>query len=123
MFSKFKLFIILSILVILAIPSIAQQFILEVTIEKEISQIFDIDGDGICEYIADSNKVYDGASHLLKYTFPYPGELEWHDQIEAQNPYSYFPHIDYNSDGKRDLIILSDYPHSDLPKICNYFVG
>ena len=35
-----------------------------------IEAIFDIDGDGIMEYVADTNKVYDGLSHNLKYTIP-----------------------------------------------------
>ncbi len=94
------------IFMLFSILSFAQQFQLEATIDKYIEDIFDIDGDGICEYVADTNKVYDGLTHNLKYTFPagfYLESIEDH----GQNPYSVFPHIDFNSDGKRDLIINS----------------
>jgi len=87
--------------------SFAQQFQLEATIEKNIRAIFDIDGDDKCEYIADTNKVYDGATHQLKYTFP--GTMEWNTGgYDLINPYAHFIHTDYNSDGKRDLIINQD---------------
>ena len=91
--------------VLFPILSYAQQFQLEATIDKNVYFIFDIDGDGICEYIADTNKVYDGATHNLKYTFPSGTNLESNDPQQAQNPYSNFPHIDYNSDGYRDVVI------------------
>lgn len=92
-----------------SILSYAQQFQLETTIDKKIEEIFDIDGDGICEYIADTNKVYDGLTHLLKYSFP--GRLDWGDETSANNPYSYFPNIDYNNDDCREVIL---YDNSDI---------
>lgn len=113
MFSKSKMFFIISFWLALIHPLIAQQFTLEATIEKSISKIFDMDGDGICEYIADTNKVYDGSTHLLKYTIP-SGYVEWNDPAKAQNPYSYFPHIDFNSDGKRELIMTTSTPSEAL---------
>lgn len=97
----------------------AQQFQLEATIDKYIEAIIDIDGDGIMEYIADSNKVYDGLTHNLKYTIPAEYNFNWGDAIEANNPYAVFPHIDFNSDGKRDLICTSYYsfPNPDVKLI------
>ena len=87
--------------------SFAQQFQLEATVDKDIREIFDIDSDGIMEYVADTNKVYDGLTHNLKYTFPDGYYLEWGDKTEANNPYSFFPNVDFNFDGKRDLILGS----------------
>ena len=113
MFTKLNLLISLSILLIFTPSSIAQQFKLEKTIDMGIWGIFDIDGDGICEYLADSNKVYDGATHSLKYTYP-TGDPTFGDETKAQNPYSYFPHIDYNDDGKRELIININSPNSEV---------
>ena len=71
------------------------------------------------EYIADSNKVYDGLTHNLKYTIPAEYNFNWGDAIEANNPYAVFPHIDFNSDGKRDLILASYYinPNPDIKLI------
>jgi len=88
--------------------SFAQQFQLEATLEKRIRAIFDIDGDGICEYIADTNKVYDGFTHDLKYTFPAGSYLDWDNAHELVNPGGHWKHTDYNLDGKRDLIINQD---------------
>ena len=87
----------------------AQQFTLEATLNQSIHWIFDIDGDGICEYFADSNGVYDGSTHQLKYSLPNNiDHLFWQDPTTAQNPYPLFPHIDFNSDGKRDIISYSN---------------
>jgi hypothetical protein len=93
------------IVVLFSIFSFAQQFQLEATIDKDIKAIFDIDGDGICEYLADTTKIYDGLTHNLKYTIPIGYYLEWGEDLRAQNPYPVFPHIDFNLDGKRDLIL------------------
>ena len=101
--------LIICVLGLFSILAFAQQFQLEATIDKSINEIFDIDGDGICEYIADTNKVYDGSTHMLKYTFP-AGSLSWTDETSAQNPYSNFPHIDYNSDGNREIIAMNRTP-------------
>lgn len=109
----------LSIILILGFQffTVAQQFVLEATIEKSIYEIFDIDGDGVCEYIADTNKVYDGSTHQLKYSFP-GTRLYWQDATTAQNPYSKFPHIDFNSDGNRE-IIYSDYQTVNIYDLVN----
>ena len=90
---------------LLSVLSYAQQFQLEATIDKSIVAIFDIDGDGICEYIADTNKVYDGSTHNLKYSLPIGTYLEWDEPQKAQNSFSKFPHLDYNSDGFREVIV------------------
>ncbi len=97
-----RTFLIICTIGLFSIISFAQQFQLEATIEKDIGAIFDIDGDGVCEYIADTNKVYDGSTHALKYSFP--GDLYWHDETTAQNRHSKFPHIDFNGDGKIEVI-------------------
>lgn len=89
-----------------SILSFAQQFQLETTAENgRIEAIFDIDGDGIMEYIADTIHVYDGLTHNLKYTLPNGYNFQWFDFEPARNPYSVFPHIDFNFDGKRDLMM------------------
>ena len=108
-----KAALIFIITVIFQTVGLSQQFQLEATIEKHVSAIFDIDGDGICEYIADTNKVYDGASHNLKYTLP-NGNIFWNENQRAQNPYSYFPHIDFNGDGKREIMMLTASPDNQL---------
>lgn len=113
MYSRLKMFFIISFWLSI-IPSItAQQFTLEATVDNQIRAILDIDGDGICEYITANNEVYDGATHLLKYTIP-SGDVEWNDPAKAQNPYSHFPHIDYNSDGIRDLMMYIYSPTEAL---------
>ena len=104
-----RILIIMCSMGLISIATFAQQFQLEITLEKSIGTIFDIDGDGICEYLADSNKVYDGLTHNLKYTIPVGYLLTWGDEVTAQNPNYNFPHIDFNFDGKRDLIIHSEY--------------
>lgn len=98
--SIFSTLLLLSALLTITIN--AQQFILEATVEKRMEGIFDIDGDGICEYITDTNKVYDGVSHTLKYTIN--GDPVFSDEQFAQNPYSQFPHIDFNGDGIREIV-------------------
>lgn len=105
MYSKSKLFFIASLWLVIIPSTIAQQFTLEATVDYQIRAILDIDGDGICEYIAHNNGVYDGATHILKFQLPSASDIHWEAPIQAQNPYSFFPHIDYNSDGIRDLII------------------
>ena len=103
-----------------SILSHAQQFQLKTTVDRYIEDIFDIDGDGICEYIADTNKVYDGSTHNLKYTLPegfYLESIEDH----LQNPYTVIPHIDFNSDGNRDLIIDSYTTQSNPVKKIEIF--
>ncbi len=114
-----RTFLIICIMGLFSIHSYAQQFQLEATIDKHIEAIFDIDGDGIMEYVADTNKVYDGSTHNLKYTIPIGYYLEWGDEITANNPDAVFPHIDFNSDGKRDLILVSYYsnPNPDVKLI------
>lgn len=98
---------------LLSILSYAQQFQLEATIDKNIEAIFDIDGDGIMEYIADTNKVYDGLTHNLKYNLPGGTYLEWDEPQKAQNSFSNFPHLDYNSDGYRELIVNDNSIYQD----------
>jgi hypothetical protein len=102
-------FFIICMMVLFSFPAFAQQFQLEATIDKHIDEIFDIDGDGICEYVADTNKVYDGLTHNLKYIIPAGFRLHWGDAETAQNPNYNFPNIDFNSDGKRDLVLQSSY--------------
>ena len=105
--------LIISVLGLLSILSFAQQFQLEATAENgRIKAIFDIDGDGIMEYVADTNKVFDGSSHLLKYTFPFD-YINWTEPMHAQYPNSKFPHIDYNSDGNREVIVSYSNSPSD----------
>lgn len=66
MFSKLNYLYVLLLTVVVTLSISAQQFTLEATIDKRIYIIFDIDGDGICEYIADTNKVYDGSIYSLR---------------------------------------------------------
>ena len=115
-----RTFLIIYVLGLFSILSFAQQFQLEATIEKNVRAIFDIDGDGICEYIADTNKVYDGVTHILKYTFPNGSYIYWDDEIRAKNPKSNFPHIDFNGDGKRELIIQLPGDQFIEPKVIIY---
>ena len=89
-----------------------QQFELETTIFGYIQGIFDFDGDGVCEYIIDSNKVYDGATNQLKYNFP--GYAIFEDYMDALNPYYKYPFIDFNNDGIVD-IITTTYGYDDGP--------
>lgn len=101
-----RIFLTTCFLILLQSFIYSQQFQLEATVDRNIDNIFDIDGDGICEYTADTNKVYDGSTHNLKYTLPEGFYIESNED-HAPNPYSVFPHIDFNSDGIRDLIIDS----------------
>lgn len=107
MYSKPNLFVFVSLWLVLIPSTIAQQFTLEATIDKEIYLIFDIDGDGVCEYTADTNKVYDGSTHQLKYTLPDQSWRILYGMDRHLNPSGQFPHIDFNSDGNRDLLILA----------------
>jgi len=110
MSSKIKLSIFLFYLIIFQISLHAQQFNLKYSVEKRIDLILDIDGDGVCEYIADTNKVYDLITNNLKYSFP-AGSVIKYDDFEALTPKISYPHVDFNSDGKCELIIgTNDYP-------------
>ncbi len=90
--------------------SFSQQFTLEHTIGAQINTIIDLDGDGICEYIVNHTEVYDGATHTLKYTLPV-SDIIW---TNTTNTYSVFPHIDYNSDGNRDLVMKIYTPETAI---------
>lgn len=79
----------------------AQQFVLEAEISGEIEQVFDIENDGVYEYIIrDSLVIFDGASHQLKYNLP---EYLYVFYEEISN--KFLKNVDYNSDGNNDLII------------------
>jgi hypothetical protein len=116
-----KAILIFCVIELFSILSYAQQFQLETTVERELEAIFDLEGDGICEYVADTNKVYDGATHLLKFTFP-NGYLMYNEPQHAQNPNSIFPHIDFNGDGKRDLIIRIDSTVAIYDVVNNHYL-
>jgi hypothetical protein len=107
MSSKIKLSIVLFYFIIFQILLYSQQFNLKYSVEKRIDLILDIDGDGVCEYIADTNKVYDFTNNNLKYSFP-AGEVVNDDDFVALTPKIHFPHIDFNNDGKRELIIETE---------------
>jgi hypothetical protein len=77
------------IFIFYSLLSFAQQFQLKATIDTTIAIIFDMDGDGICEYKAYTNKIFDGLTQDLKYILP-DGYVEWNDYTKAQNPYSFF---------------------------------
>lgn len=94
-----------TIILLLMICSTAlygQQFVLENTIDGYIEGIFDFDGDGVCEYVKDTNKVYDGATNQLKYS--YPGNVSFYDHLDALNPNYKYPFIDFNNDGVVDVV-------------------
>ena len=65
--------IIISLIVgLFSILSFAQQFQLETTVDRSIEAILDIDGDGICEYVADTNPLSVPVQFQLFNNYPNP---------------------------------------------------
>lgn len=95
---------ILSIIFILGFQfySLAQQFVLEAEINGEIQQVFDIENDGVYEYmLMDSLVIFDGASHQIKYYLP-----EYTNEFYDER--SFLRNVDFNSDGNKDFIIRTN---------------
>jgi len=108
MFTKHNFYTVFFLTVALTFSISAQQFTLEATIDYSINKniIFDIDGDGVCEYFVFTDgtyNVYDGSTHQIKYSLD--GYINFNDVVRAQNPYIQFPNIDFNSDGIKEIIM------------------
>ncbi len=90
----------------------SQQFVQEWEFPDWLTYVGDIDGDRVGEFIKDdrANSVttfYDGATHGIKWTITGKkliGEIFDAEKSNLHPPYLRFPSIDYNGDGKREVL-------------------
>jgi hypothetical protein len=88
-----------------------------------------MDGGGVPELISynddSTTSFYDGKTLQLKWKIPYPIN-EWGDAGAAQNKNNIYGDLDYNGDGKIDLLIRDKQSNLKLVDLFNllkaYFV-
>ncbi len=110
-----KLFLFSLVLIFVNVATtFSQQFVQEWEIEKELTYVGDIDGDGIGEFVDyDRDNLittfYDGQNHDIKWTIT---DKDFEDNIfdadaTVHPAYLKFPSMDFNGDGNRDFFFNS----------------